>query len=71
MIVTCIVCKTPVEHTELTDYAHFSGLPNPCCNVCFEVRDYTDKTLDSVVAKSLLRRAEILKDSETLSDSNT
>jgi len=67
MIVTCIVCKTPVEHTELTNFALFSGLPNPCCKICFRVRDHTDKSIDTVIAKSLLRRAEMIsaqKDNE-------
>lgn len=56
--IICIVCGTPVPKEEISQYNQFSGLPSPCCNICFEVADHSDKTIDTVIAKSLLKRAE-------------
>ena len=60
--VTCVVCGTPVPRDEISTVNQYSGLPSPCCDMCVEVRDYTDKSVETVAAKSLLRRATQLAD---------
>lgn len=57
--VKCVICETQVDQEEITQFAAFGGLPNPCCKVCFQVNDYTCKSLVEVCARSLLRRIEM------------
>lgn len=66
--VTCVVCQTPVEYSEVSQYAAYSGLPSPCCEICFEVRDYTDKSIHTVAAKSLLKRAQMMGEASHKND---
>lgn len=56
----CQVCQTPIEQEEVSQYAAYGGLPSPCCEICFEVNDYSIKSLEELAGKSLLRRAEMM-----------
>ena len=58
----CIICKIPIELDEVSQYAAYGGLPSPCCNICFEVYDYTIKSLAELMVKSLIRRGEQIEE---------
>jgi len=53
----CRVCKTEIEQEEVSQYASYGGLPSPCCKTCFEVNDYSIKSIEELQIKSLIRRA--------------
>ena len=52
----CIICKTEIENSEVSQFAAYGGLPSPCCEICFEVNDYSIKSLEELAVKSLLKR---------------
>lgn len=52
----CKVCKTEITDDDVSQFAAFGGLPSPCCNICFEVNDYSIKSLCELAIKSLSRR---------------
>lgn len=56
----CIICKTPIEQEEASQFAAYGGLPSPCCTTCFEVNDFRIKSLEELAGKSLIRRANNL-----------
>lgn len=58
--ITCVICGTPVSKEEITNYAAYSGLPSPCCKICFEVRDYSDTSIDTIIEKSLKKRIQTM-----------
>ncbi len=59
----CVICKIGKEQNEISQYAAYGGLPSPCCHTCFEVNDYTIKSLGELMVKSLIRQSEnILND---------
>ncbi len=53
----CSICKTEIEQNELSQFAAYGGLPSPCCNICFEVNDYSIKSLEELAIKSLIQRS--------------
>ena len=55
MKVNCVVCGIMVEEENLTVHAITAGLPSPCCKNCLEVRDYSDKNIEDVAAKSYVK----------------
>jgi len=61
----CVVCKTKIEQEEVSQYAAYGGLPSPCCKTCFEVNDYSIKSIEELQIKSLIRRANDLEDSKS------
>ena len=61
----CRICRTEVEHDDLSQYAAYGGLPSPCCKICFEVNDFTIESMDQLAGKSLLKRYEVLTTEET------
>ncbi len=44
----CVVCKVNIEQSEVSQYAAYGGLPSPCCKTCFEVNDYSIKSLQEL-----------------------
>ena len=56
--ITCAICGTKVSHDDVSEFFHFGGLPSPCCKICFEVNDYSIKSLKELAIRSLLKRAE-------------
>ena len=54
----CIVCYTEIEQEEVSPFAAYGGLPSPCCKTCFEVNDYSIKSIEELQIKSLIRRDE-------------
>lgn len=57
----CQICRITITQDEVTQYAAYGGLPSPCCKICFAVNDYSIKTIDELIVKSLMKRAENLK----------
>lgn len=60
----CVVCDTTITNEEVSLFAAYGGLPSPCCKICFEVNDYSIKSLQELKTKSLIRR-EQLKEKKT------
>lgn len=56
--IKCVICLTKVEQKEISQYAAYGGLPSPCCDICFEVNDYSIKSTSELSAKSLKRSFE-------------
>lgn len=56
----CRICNTEITSSEVSQFAAYGGLPSPCCNICFEVNDYTIKSLEELAGKSLLERVKRL-----------
>jgi len=54
----CVICKIGKEQNEISQYAAYGGLPSPCCTTCIEVNDYTIKSLNELMIKSLIRHSE-------------
>ena len=54
--VTCVVCKYVIPASEVSQYAAYGRLPSPCCNICFEVNDFSIKDLGELQVRSLIRR---------------
>lgn len=54
----CRVCQIEITYEEVSQYAAYGGLPSPCCNVCFQVNDYSIKSIEELQVKSLLRRSQ-------------
>jgi len=56
--IECVICKTKIIQEEVSNYASYSWLPSPCCDICFSVNDFTIKSLWDLQIKSLLYRAK-------------
>lgn len=54
----CQVCQTEIQQEEVSPYAAYGGLPSPCCKICFQVNDYSIKSIQELRVKSLLRREQ-------------
>lgn len=54
----CLICDVEITFDEVSQYAAYGGLPSPCCNICFQVNDYSIKSIDELKIKSLKRRME-------------
>lgn len=60
----CLVCGIKIEQEEVSQYAAYGGLPSPCCKTCFNVNDYSIKSIEELQIKSLIRRANDLENSK-------
>lgn len=58
----CQVCKTEIEQREVSRFSAFGGLPSPCCKICFEVNDYSIKSIQELQIKSVVKRAEMTEE---------
>lgn len=62
--ITCVVCGTQVERSEISQYSAYGGLPSPCCKICFQVNDYSINSIEELTAKSLQRRYEMIQEAK-------
>ena len=53
----CKICLTPISDSEAAQYAAYGGLPSPCCKICFDVNNYSIRSIEELAGKSLKERA--------------
>jgi hypothetical protein len=61
----CVICQTSITNEEVSQFAAYGGLPSPCCTTCFQVNDYSIKSIEELKIKSLMRR---MQDEEKAND---
>jgi hypothetical protein len=61
----CVICQVSITNEEVSQFAAYGGLPSPCCNTCFQVNDYSIKSIQELKIKSLMRR---MQDKEKAND---